>query len=78
MIHSENGLLRGTVLLNVRGRDIGSFVDEAKTAILKKVQLPNGYYIAWSGQYENQERANQRLLFVVPDRSADYFWLRFI
>jgi Cu(I)/Ag(I) efflux system membrane protein CusA/SilA len=66
MINSENGLLRGTVLMNVRGRDIGSFVDEAKTAISNQVQMPSGYYIAWSGQYENQERARQRLLIVVP------------
>ncbi len=66
MIQSENGLLRGTVLLNVRGRDVGSFVDEAKTTIRDSVQLPAGYYIAWSGQYENQQRAKSRLLFVVP------------
>jgi Cu(I)/Ag(I) efflux system membrane protein CusA/SilA len=66
MISSENGLLRGTVLLNVRGRDVGSFVDEAKTAIERQVQLPTGYYIAWSGQYENQQRARQRLMMVVP------------
>ena len=66
MINSENGLLRGTVLMNVRGRDIGGFVDEAKTAISNQVQMPSGYYIAWSGQYENQERARQRLLIVVP------------
>jgi Cu(I)/Ag(I) efflux system membrane protein CusA/SilA len=66
MISSENGLLRGTVLLNVRGRDIGSFVDEAKAAIAKQVQLPAGYYLSWSGQYENQQRARQRLLIVVP------------
>jgi Cu(I)/Ag(I) efflux system membrane protein CusA/SilA len=66
MISSENGLLRGTVLLNVRGRDIGSFVEEAKSAIARQVQLPAGYYMAWSGQYENQQRARQRLLIVVP------------
>jgi copper/silver efflux system protein len=66
MINSENGLLRGTVLLNVRGRDIGSFVEEAKEITAKQVQMPNGYYITWSGQYENQQRANQRLLIVVP------------
>jgi len=66
MIQSENGLLRGTVLLNVRGRDIGSFVDEANVAIRDRVQMPAGYYFAWSGQYENQERARQRLLIVVP------------
>lgn len=66
MIQSENGLLRGTVLLNVRGRDIGSFVDEAKQAIAQKIQLPEGYYVAWSGQYENQERARKRLTIVIP------------
>lgn len=66
MISSENGLLRGTVLLNVRGRDVGSFVDEAKSAIDQKVQLPTGYYVSWSGQYENQQRARQRLLIVIP------------
>ena len=66
MISSENGLLRGTVLLNVRGRDVGSFVEEAKAAIAKQVQLPAGYYLSWSGQYENQERARQRLMLVVP------------
>ena len=66
MIQSENGLLRGTVLLNVRGRDVGSFVDEAKQSVAKNIQLPAGYYVAWSGQYENQQRAKSRLLFVVP------------
>lgn len=66
MIQSENGLLRGTVLLNVRGRDVGGFVDEARAAISNQVKLPAGYYIAWSGQYENQQRARQTLLIVVP------------
>ena len=66
MISSENGLLRGTVLLNVRGRDVGSFVDEARPRIATQVQLPAGYYIDWSGQYENQQRARQRLMIVVP------------
>ena len=66
MISSENGLLRGTVLLNVRGRDVGSFVDEAKKTIARQVQMPAGYYIEWSGEYENQERARSRLLLVVP------------
>lgn len=66
MISSENGLLRGTVLLNVRGRDVGSFVDEARPKIASEVQLPAGYYIDWSGQYENQQRARRRLLIVVP------------
>lgn len=66
MISSEDGLLRGTVLLNVRGRDVGSFVDEARASLAREIQLPTGYYISWSGQYENQQRARQRLLLVVP------------
>jgi Cu(I)/Ag(I) efflux system membrane protein CusA/SilA len=66
MIQSENGLLRGTVLLSVRGRDVGGFVEEAKRAIAARVQMPAGYYFQWSGQYENQERARKRLLIVVP------------
>lgn len=66
MIQSENGLLRGTVLLSVRGRDIGGFVEEANAAIIKNVQLPGGYFFNWSGQYENQQRAKNRLTFVVP------------
>ena len=66
MIQSENGLLKGTVLLNVRGRDIGSFVAEADNIIKQKVQMPAGYYIDWSGQFENQQRAKQRLMLVIP------------
>ncbi len=66
MISSENGLLRGTVLLNVRGRDVGGFVDEAKRVVATKVKLPTGYYLEWSGQYENQLRAKRRLEIVVP------------
>ena len=66
MISSENGLLRGLVLLNVRGRDVGSFVDEAKQAVSRRVALPAGYYVEWSGQYENQIRAKQRLEVVIP------------
>jgi Cu(I)/Ag(I) efflux system membrane protein CusA/SilA len=66
MISSENGLLRGTVLFNVRGRDVGSFVEEAQRVLNSQVRLPAGYYIAWSGQYENQQRARNRLLIVIP------------
>jgi Cu(I)/Ag(I) efflux system membrane protein CusA/SilA len=66
MISSENGLLVVTVLLNVRGRDVGSFVDEARKVVAETVRLPKGSYIEWSGQYENQVRAHQRLKIVVP------------
>jgi Cu(I)/Ag(I) efflux system membrane protein CusA/SilA len=50
----------------VRGRDVGSFVEESQRTISSQVQLPAGYYIAWSGQYENQQRARNRLLLVIP------------
>ena len=66
MISSENGLLVATVLLNVQGRDVGGFVQEARAAVARDVALPAGYYIGWSGRWENQERARQRLLIVVP------------
>jgi copper/silver efflux system protein len=66
MVTSENGLLRGTVLMNVRGRDVGGFVDEAKRVVAERVGMPPGYYLEWSGQYENQIRAKQRLQIVIP------------
>jgi Cu(I)/Ag(I) efflux system membrane protein CusA/SilA len=66
MISSENGLLRGSVLMNVRGRDVGSFVAEAQRAVARQVKLPSGYYIEWSGQYENQLSARRRLMLVIP------------
>ena len=66
MISSENGLLRGSVLMNVRGRDAGGFVEEAKRVVASKVQMPAGYYIEWSGQFENQIRAKKRLELVIP------------
>ena len=66
MITSENGLLRGTVLMNVRGRDVGGFVDDARKAVAARVSMPPGYYVEWSGQYENQIRAKERLQIVIP------------
>ena len=66
MISSENGLLLATVLLNVQGRDVGGFVAEARAAVARDVALPTGYYVGWSGRWENQERARQRLQIVLP------------
>jgi Cu(I)/Ag(I) efflux system membrane protein CusA/SilA len=66
MISSENSLLRGSVLMNVRGRDVGGFVGEAKQVVAERVAMPPGYYVEWSGQYENQLRAKQRLQIVIP------------
>ncbi len=67
MINSENAMLRGTLLFNIRGRDMGSTVSEAKERLEEAVkQLPQGYYIEWSGQYENQVRAQNRLKIIIP------------
>ena len=66
MISSENGLLRGTVLMNVRGRDVGGFVEEASGSVANKVTMPPGYYVQWSGQFENQISAKKRLELVIP------------
>jgi Cu(I)/Ag(I) efflux system membrane protein CusA/SilA len=65
-INSEGGLLRSIVFLNVRGRDMGGFVGEAKQVLEKQLKLPAGYYVAWSGQWENQIRAKKRLQILVP------------
>ena len=66
MLTSENGLLLATVLLNVQGRDVGGFVEEARGAVNARVGLPAGYFVGWSGRYENQELARQRLQVIVP------------
>jgi Cu(I)/Ag(I) efflux system membrane protein CusA/SilA len=66
MVSSENGLLVVTVLLNVRGRDVGGFIDEARQMIGRSVPLPQGSYVEWSGQYENEIRARRRLQIVLP------------
>jgi Cu(I)/Ag(I) efflux system membrane protein CusA/SilA len=66
MISSENGLLLATVLLNVQGRDVGGFVQDARERVAREVSLPAGYYVGWSGRWENQEHARDRLRIVLP------------
>ncbi len=67
MINSENAQLRGAVLFNVRDRDLGSTVKEAMEKINNEVTgIPNGYYLEWSGQWENQVRATQTLQLIIP------------
>lgn len=66
MINSENGQIRALVQLNVRGRDMGSFVNEAREALDAQLKLPAGYSLQFSGQYENQIHARKRLQVVVP------------
>lgn len=67
MINSENAMLRGTVLFNVRERDLGSTVKEAQERLNQMItKLPKGYFLEWSGQWENQIRANQTLKTILP------------
>ena len=68
MISSENALLRSVVFLNVRDRDMGSFVNEAREVLDKEFtpNLPKGYFYSWSGQWENQIRAKKRLEIIIP------------
>jgi Cu(I)/Ag(I) efflux system membrane protein CusA/SilA len=66
MIRDENGMLAGYVYVDLAGRDIGGYVEEAKRAVAAKVEIPTGYSIQWSGQYENMLRVRERLKIVVP------------
>jgi Cu(I)/Ag(I) efflux system membrane protein CusA/SilA len=66
MIKSENSRPAGYVYVDIRGRDLGSYVADAQAAVREQVQLPAGYSIAWSGQFEYLERAAKRLALVVP------------
>lgn len=67
MINSEDAQLRGAVLFNVRERDLGSTVEEAMEKINTNITgIPEGYYLEWSGQWENQVRATQTLTIIVP------------
>jgi Cu(I)/Ag(I) efflux system membrane protein CusA/SilA len=67
MIVSENAMLRGAVLFNIRDRDLGSTVEEAMQVLNKNLGvLPNGYYLEWSGQYENLIRGKKTLMIILP------------
>ncbi len=67
MITSENAMLRGAVLFNVRDRDLGTTVSEAIEKLNSEMgALPNGYYLEWSGQYENLIRGKQTLMYILP------------
>ncbi len=66
MIRNENGFLAGYVYVDVAGRDIGSYVEEAKRVVREQLELQPGYVLQWSGQYENMLRVRERLKLVVP------------
>jgi Cu(I)/Ag(I) efflux system membrane protein CusA/SilA len=66
MIRNEDGLLTGYVFVDVDGRDLASYVEEADALIRKEVQLPPGYAALWSGQYEAMARVRARLGYIIP------------
>jgi Cu(I)/Ag(I) efflux system membrane protein CusA/SilA len=78
MLKSENARLNGWTFVDIRGRDLGSWVAEARQVVRDEVALPPGYSIAWSGQYEYMERAQQRLAQVVPVTLAIIFLLLYL
>ncbi|HUQ71666.1 MAG TPA: efflux RND transporter permease subunit, partial [Planctomycetaceae bacterium] len=78
MIKSENGRLLNYVTLNVRGRDIVGFVDEARRVVDEKVKLPEGVHIEWSGEFEHQVRAARTLRFVFPAVIALIFLILYL
>jgi Cu(I)/Ag(I) efflux system membrane protein CusA/SilA len=78
MIRDENGFLAGYVYVDIAGRDVGSYVEEAKRAVAAAVELPQGYALLWSGQYENMLRVRERLKVVVPITLAIIFVLLYL
>jgi Cu(I)/Ag(I) efflux system membrane protein CusA/SilA len=66
MLRDENGMLNGYVYVDVAGRDVGSYVEEAKQTVREKVKLPAGYTLIWSGQYEAMQRVRERLTVILP------------
>jgi cobalt-zinc-cadmium resistance protein CzcA len=77
LIGHEDAQRRTLVLSNVRGRDLGSFVREVRERVASQVQLPAGMFLEWGGQYENQQRALERLRLVVPMALVLIFLLLF-
>ncbi len=65
-IRTENALLSAYIYVDIRGRDIGGYVADAKRAVAEQVKFPSGYYVTWSGQFENMERAIAKMKVVIP------------
>ncbi len=74
-IRTENALLSAYIYVDIRGRDIGGYVAEARRAVAKEVKFPAGYYVAWSGQFEYMERAIEKMKIVIPATLVTIFLL---
>jgi Cu(I)/Ag(I) efflux system membrane protein CusA/SilA len=78
MIKSENARPNGWIYVDIRGRDLGGYVAEARQAVAQAVRLPPGYSVSWSGQFEYLERATRRLQVVVPLTLSIIFLLLYL
>jgi Cu(I)/Ag(I) efflux system membrane protein CusA/SilA len=77
-IRTENALLSAYIFVDIRGRDIGSYVADARKAVAEQVKFPPGYYATWSGQFEAMERAVERMKIVVPVTLLTIFLLLYL
>jgi Cu(I)/Ag(I) efflux system membrane protein CusA/SilA len=77
-IRTENALLSAYIYVDIRGRDIGSYVADAKKAVAQQVKFPSGYYVTWSGQFENMEHAIAKMKVVIPVTLLSIFLLLFL
>jgi Cu(I)/Ag(I) efflux system membrane protein CusA/SilA len=78
MIRSENARPNGWVYVDIQGRDLGSYVAAARQAVTEGVELPPGYSLSWSGQYEYMERARERLVMILPVTLASIVLLLYL
>ena len=78
MLRDENGFLAGYVYVDIAGRDVGGYVEEAKKVVASNVSLKPGYVLQWSGQYENMIRVRERLKMVIPVTLALIFVLLYM
>jgi Cu(I)/Ag(I) efflux system membrane protein CusA/SilA len=77
-IRTENALLSAYIYVDIRERDIGGYVRDAKKAVAEQVTFPSGYYVAWSGQFENMERAIEKMKVVIPVTLLSIFLLLYL
>ena len=77
-IRTENALLSAYIYVNIRDRDIGGYVADAKKAVASQVKFPPGYYVTWSGQFEYMERAIEKMKIVIPVTLLTIFLLLYL
>ncbi len=77
-IRTENALLSAYIYVDIRDRDIGSYVSDAKKAVAQQITFPPGYYVTWSGQFEYMERAIEKMKVVIPVTLLSIFLLLYL